>query len=1163
MIRQLSTLVLLLVLLAAARLAPATGPRRLPRACPAEVGMQAAHLAPIDEVVAEGLAAEEMPGCVVLVARHGKIVLLKAYGFRQIQPARIEMTTDTVFDLASLTKPIATATSVMILLEQGRLRLRAPLARYIPEFGAGGKQDVTVQQLLTHQGGLVPDNSLDDYAAGPEEAWRRIFALEPQVEPGTRFVYSDVGFLVLGELVRRISGADIHRFSHEHIFEPLGMAETGFLPPAPLRQRAAPTERRDGRWMLGEVHDPRAYRLGGVAGHAGLFSTADDLAIFAQMMLGRGSYGNVQILSPQTVRRMTAAYPVSSGLRGLGWDVRTGYSSNRGELLSTKAFGHGGFTGTALWIDPGLDLLVIFLSNRLHPNGKGNVNPLAGRLGSIAAASIRDCAAAVPAKARTVRTGIDVLEQNGFASLRGKTVGLITNHTGIDRAGTSTAQLLLEAPDVHLKALFSPEHGYRGKLDQARIANNRDEQTELPIYSLYGAARRPTPESLAGLDALVFDIQDVGTRFYTYISTMGLAMEEAARNQVAFVVLDRPNPIGGCVVAGPVLDAGKESFVGYHRLPIRHGMTVGELAQMFRAERRLALALTVIPVEGWARRDLWPATGLRWVNPSPNMRSVTQALLYPGVGLLETTNLSVGRGTDTPFEVFGAPWVDADRLARELNGSGLPGVRFVPVAFTPDASKFRGQECRGVNLVITRWDRFEPVTAGLEIARTLHALFPDDWEIGSYARLLGNAAAFQALASGGSVAAIRSAYQADLEKFRRRRARYLIYKDFNPPAAGTAAVAALELAFGAAGPAVEDLQRTLNARLSPSPNLGVDGDFGPATQAAVIRFQRQHHITANGVVGPATWQALGPLVTQDEPVPPPQVVNEQKLPRLPADTLDGPPHVTCRAWAIADGKTGTVEWGHNEDEPLDIASVTKIMTAYVVVRQAERAPAVLDEEVVFSERADKTEGSTAGVRTGERLPVRELLYGLLLPSGNDASVALAEHFGGRFEPPPENPQEKDPLPRFLAEMNRAAAELGMTHSRFRNTHGLTEEGHVSTCRDLLRLAWTAMQQPLFRNCVSTRQHGYQVTGPGGYRRNLLWKNSNRLLPISGYDGIKTGTTQAAGACLVSSGHRGSDHLLMAVLGAAASDARYTDTRNLFRWAWRQRAAAAASSKGRP
>lgn len=348
------------------------------------LGMDPERLAAIDDVVREALQRGQMPGCVVLVGRREGIAFCRAYGDRQVEPDRAPMTVDTVFDLASLTKPVATATCVMKLVEEGRLDLDDPVAQHISEFAASGKESITIRHLLTHQGGLIADNALGDYDDGPEEAVRRICALKPQAAPGERFIYSDVGFIALGKVVEKIAGKNLHEYSQAAIFQPLGMLETGFLPREELKLRAAPTQRREGKWMPGEVHDPRAYRLGGIAGHAGLFSTAGDLARYARMMLAAG---DERVLRPETIATMTAAVRVSRGTRGLGWDKRSPYSSNRGEGFSGQAFGHGGFTGTAIWIDPGLDLYVIFLSNRVHPDGNGSVNALAGRIGTIAAAA--------------------------------------------------------------------------------------------------------------------------------------------------------------------------------------------------------------------------------------------------------------------------------------------------------------------------------------------------------------------------------------------------------------------------------------------------------------------------------------------------------------------------------------------------------------------------------------------------------------------------------------------------------------------------------------------------------------------------------------------------------------------------------------------------------
>ena len=381
-----------------------------------------------------------------------------------------------------------------------------------------------------------------------------------------------------------------------------------------------------------------------------------------------------------------------------------------------------------------------------------------------------------------VLTGIDVLQRNGFRALAGRNIGLITNHTGIDRSGISNIQLLHDASEVNLVVLFSPEHGLFGKLDVPLIDDAEDLSTGIRVFSLYGTTRVPTSDMLKNIDTLVFDIQDIGTRFYTYISTMGHAMQAAADKGKRFVVLDRPNPINGITVAGPMLDEGRQSFTGFHRLPVRHGMTIGELALMFKAELQLDIDLEIIPMEGWSRADYFDTTGLKWINPSPNMRSLTEAILYPGIGLLETTNLSVGRGTDTPFELFGAPWLDGKRFARELNRLNLPGVEFKAIQFTPDSSKFAGELCEGISILITDRERFESVRTGIEIALQLRRLYPQDWEIDAYDRLLVNQAVLTAIRLGRPFAEIESVYHAGLTEFMQRRSQYLIYHDLSASA---------------------------------------------------------------------------------------------------------------------------------------------------------------------------------------------------------------------------------------------------------------------------------------------------------------------------------------------------------------------------------------------
>ena len=353
-------------------------------------------------------------------------------------------------------------------------------------------------------------------------------------------------------------------------------------------------------------------------------------------------------------------------------------------------------------------------------------------------------------------------------------MGLVTNHTGRDHVGRSTIDVLHKAPGVKLTALFSPEHGIRGLADD-KIPDSKDEQTGLPIYSLYGETRRPQPEQLKDLDAIVFDIQDIGTRFYTYISTLGYVMEEAAKARIPVFVLDRPNPIGGAVVEGPVADADKLSFVAYHTIPVRHGMTIGELANLFNQERKIGCDLRVVRMKDWQRSMWLDETNLLWVNPSPNMRSLTAATLYPGIGLLETTNVSVGRGTDTPFELLGAPWIDGQKLASYLNNRKISGVRFVPIRFTPASSVFKGEECGGVNLIITDRARFRPVINGLEIAVALRNLYPSQWKVDDSLRLLANADTLKRLKRGETATEIEASWMTRLEEFRKARARALLY----------------------------------------------------------------------------------------------------------------------------------------------------------------------------------------------------------------------------------------------------------------------------------------------------------------------------------------------------------------------------------------------------
>ena len=756
----------------------------------------------VDAIIEKAVAEGNIPGAVLLVGHNGKVIHRKAFGSRSLEPSREPMTTDTVFDLASLTKCIATATSVMKLVEDGRIRLGDSVATYLPDFAQNGKKDITIRDLMTHYSGLPPDLDLKTSWSGREAAYQMAMREKPINPPGSQFVYSDINFETLGFLVEKITGQPLNEYASAKIFGPLGMKDTRFLPPKEWVSRIAPTEfDEQGRMLRGTVHDPTARRMGGVAGHAGLFSTADDLALFAEDFLS-----GFKVLSRSAIDKMTSPQQPPNGtvLRGLGWDIYSPFSVNRGELLPMGSFGHTGFTGTSIWIDPVTDSYIILLTNAVHPRGGKTTVSLRCKVATavvqalaltateqdeLRLARITGYNELMPASRRInarngdVRTGIDMLEAHGFREFHADAshpvrVGLVTNQTGIDAHGERTADVLAHAPGLHLTAIFSPEHGIAGKLGTTTVNNSEDKATGVPIYSVYGdtdAKRRPSSVALSGVDIIVFDIQDIGARFYTYETTLGYFIEAAAKYGKEIVILDRPNPIGGAFVQGPVADPGRESFVNYWRTPVRHGMTMGELAKMFNAEREIKAKLTIVPMQGWMRGDWFDSTGKLWVNPSPNMRSLTEAALYPGIGMIEATNISVGRGTDTPFELIGATWVNSIELARYLNAREIAGARFIPVKFTPDNSAYAQQECGGVRILVTDRNLLDAPELGIEVAAALQSLYPNDYKITGLDSLMVNKASLDAVASGQDPRRVAEQWRDALERFEGLRARYLIY----------------------------------------------------------------------------------------------------------------------------------------------------------------------------------------------------------------------------------------------------------------------------------------------------------------------------------------------------------------------------------------------------
>ena len=767
--------------------------------CPAVAAAQS-DFAAVDEAANDAVTSGEMPGVVVLVGLGDEILLHRAYGSRRLVPEPAPMTLDTIFDIASLTKPLGTTLAVMSLVERGAIQLDAPLGRYLREFRDTRFQGVTIRRILTHSAGLLAIPPASAVAPGFPAAARAFAKIPLDYPPGAGFQYSDAGFILLAEVVRRVSGDPLDRYLDRVFFRPLGLRDTSFHPRDAVRSRVAPTEYFNGHMLQGEPHDARARALGGVAGHAGLFSTAADLARLCRMLVNEGTLDGHRYLKPETVALMWEADPDGRTMRTLGWDLSSPFSRMLAPFFPMGSVGHTGFTGTAVWIDPASHAYLIVLTNRVHPNGGGaaGIRDLRVRIAATVGTALFAAtppsasspgaeapAADLPAEARPllaspgtpgrVRTGLDVVAAQNFAMFAGHSVGLVTNQTGVDAQGRRAIDLFADAPGVRLQAIFSPEHGLGGDAT-TDVPHGRDPATGRPIWSLYGPARRPSREMLKDVSLLVFDIQDVGVRYYTYLTTLVYVMEEAARAGISVVVLDRPNPITGSIVEGPVMDPDLQSFTGPHTIPVRDGLTIGEFGRLVAAERKIPVSLSVIPLAGWDRRLWYDETGLPWVNPSPNIRSVTEALLYSGVGLLEATNLSVGRGTDTPFEVVGAPWIEPQGLVDALNRLGLRGLRFEPVWFTPMADQYAQIQCGGVRLVVTDRDTLRPVTVALALARELRVRHRDQFRPESIQNLLVNRSTMWAFLSGESFDRLVAWADTDRNSFLNRRASYLMYR---------------------------------------------------------------------------------------------------------------------------------------------------------------------------------------------------------------------------------------------------------------------------------------------------------------------------------------------------------------------------------------------------
>jgi SSS family transporter len=884
---------------------------------------QAPDFNAISTLLDAAVANHQPPGAVVLIGHSGHVVFEHAYGDRKLanepgldgQPSPAEpMTEDTIFDMASLSKCLSTATAVMQLYEQGKLQFDDPIETYLPAFNPDHdptRAKVTIRMLLTHTSGEAPDVDLKSnwgLAAPDFNAGIHLALTTPlKATPGSIFEYSDINFILLGYLVETLSGEPLDIYAQQHIFKPLGMTETRYLPlakacgprrvygsaiawaPAPrgrmtyacpkgdwstsLLPRIAPEAHDDehktdpatnpdfDHLLRGTVHDPTTRRMGGVAGHAGVFSTAHDISLYAQALLdrlrnntgpfplkqstlqlmtqpeqpGHTSYqidaANVADQAAMAARDKPAAlglaphYPAikDQDLRGYGWDIDTAFSKPRGRFFPIGSFGHTGFTGTSLWMDPASDTYVILLANAIHPRGNQPISNLRGEVASAAVealhpylrgnavsiapssifprgkcstrpikvAGILSTTCPVIKVVETTLTGIDILESTNFSALQNlHHLGLLTNQTGLDFQGHRTIDILhsLTTYNAQLTTLFSPEHGINGALDQSNIASTADPATHLPVISLYGAHefdRRPTHDQLKDLDAVVIDLQDAGVRFWTYEAATGYFLEAASteaaqyHHNLQIILLDRPNLIGGTQTQGPVSDPGTASYVNYMPLPVRHGLTLGELARYIVGTKHLSTNLTVIPMQNWQRTEYFTDTGLPWINPSPNLRSPEAAILYPALGLIETTNLSVGRGTALPFSFFGAPYMDAPTVAAALTARNIPGVTFTattePIAEDANRYPFHGQTIPAVRVTLTDRNALDSPELGIEILSILHHLYPTQFHLEKSMTLLCNRATLDALQRGDDPHSISLSWQPSLQSFKQATTPYLLY----------------------------------------------------------------------------------------------------------------------------------------------------------------------------------------------------------------------------------------------------------------------------------------------------------------------------------------------------------------------------------------------------
>ncbi|MDZ4858753.1 MAG: DUF1343 domain-containing protein [Candidatus Hydrogenedentes bacterium] len=711
------------------------------------------------------------PGAVAYVGDLEHTHAHVAVGARQTVPSELPAELDTIYDLASVTKVMATATSILLLHEAGKLDIDAPVSSIlpIPAFSA-----ISALHCLTHTAGLNPGRPFYKELNTIDAMLERYAAISLTWPPGTRWLYSDVGYMILGRIVERVSGMTLDTFCKKRIFDPLELKNTAYNPPANWADRCAATEQCPwrGKMMRGEVHDENAYAVGGVAGHAGLFSTSGDIAAYIRALLtGR-------ILKLETVALMselgaTRAWP----WQGLGWQLDAWTTKNFGFLPTRDSMGHAGWTGTSVWIDQRTSRFAILLSNTCHPSRATRDNESLRKVfyGGIGKRYY-------PESANT-HTGLDRLVREDFRDLRGERIGLLTHHAAIDQLGRHVLDVLALAPDVRLTRLFSPEHGIRGQAEAGAAVGAQ--RSAVPVVSLYGNRTAPTREELQGLDVFVIDLQDVGARFYTYPATMKACLKACAEAKLPVLVLDRPNPIGGAIIEGPIASR-TDSLVCWGAVPTRHGMTMGEIAQHFRDTelKELGLNLSISMLDSWPVERMFSECSLAWLPPSPNIPTPETALLYSGTCLFEGSNLSEGRGTDAPFLQFGAPWVNARKTLEAVPESVLRGVEIESVTFTPRAipgkaaqPKYENERCDGFHVTVRNAQLARPLSLAIGMLVALKRTHPNHfaWE-NSFDLLAGGPHLRSCIERGDDAESIIEGYAAALASYDAVRPKLYVEK---------------------------------------------------------------------------------------------------------------------------------------------------------------------------------------------------------------------------------------------------------------------------------------------------------------------------------------------------------------------------------------------------